>query len=168
APAAGAREGRPAMDYRYASAHTARERMKKWNMSNRQIEDVSALIESQLPFEADSWSAAEIRRFLSTIRGELLEDVLAFAEAVRLADGRESIERAGGPGETIRRQAATASALRLEDLAVSGGDVMKVLGLDPGPEVGKVLRRLLTVVIEDPARNDHETLVGIIRREYRR
>ena len=55
--------------------------MKKWNMSNRCIDEVSALISHQLPPEALSWSDVRIRRFITGVRPELLDDFLALAEA---------------------------------------------------------------------------------------
>ena len=45
-------------------------------------------------------------------------------------------------------------------LAVLQGDVMRVLGLSSGPEVGHVLHRLLEHVLDDPALNTREWLLA--------
>ena len=79
-------------DYGRQSAYTATERMKKWNMSNRQIEDVATLIENQLPPDAGFWSEVEIRHFLVRFRPELLDDFIALASAERLAEGQTDLE----------------------------------------------------------------------------
>ncbi len=53
---------------------------------------------------------------------------------------------------------ASTAALSERDLAVDGEDVMRVLGLAPGPEVGRVLERLLEEVLDDPSLNSPERL----------
>jgi membrane protein YqaA with SNARE-associated domain len=58
--------------------------------------------------------------------------------------------------------AAEDAALRVKDLAVNGADVMRVLGVGPGPQVGWVLGRLLERVLDDPALNQKETLERLI------
>jgi hypothetical protein len=47
-------------------------------------------------------------------------------------------------------------------LAVNGADVMRVLGVGPGPQVGRVLARLLERVLDDPALNQKDTLERLI------
>ena len=49
--------------------------------------------------------------------------------------------------------------MTLSDLAVNGRDVMAVLGLAPGPEVGRVMQELFFWVTEDPERNTRERLL---------
>jgi tRNA nucleotidyltransferase (CCA-adding enzyme) len=48
------------------------------------------------------------------------------------------------------------------DLAVSGRDVMCIAGLDPGPEVGKILRELFTHVQNGNLPNEREALEAAI------
>jgi hypothetical protein len=43
---------------------------------------------------------------------------------------------------------------------------MDILGLSPGPEVGKVLRGLFDVVLEQPGLNTHESLIEIVKRDF--
>ncbi|HEY3071821.1 MAG TPA: hypothetical protein VGJ46_03310, partial [Candidatus Limnocylindrales bacterium] len=50
-------------------------------------------------------------------------------------------------------------------LAVDGDDLMKELGLPPGPELGRLIDRLVERVISDPALNDREALMDIARTE---
>ena len=47
----------------------------------------------------------------------------------------------------------------LKELAVSGSDLIRENGMQPGKEVGEVLSCLLDLVIEDPALNQKETLL---------
>ena len=43
-------------------------------------------------------------------------------------------------------------------LKINGDEVMKILAIQPGPKVGRILEVLLQEVIDDPARNTHENL----------
>jgi hypothetical protein len=58
----------------------------------------------------------------------------------------------------VQRVIAAPAALSVQDLAVDGTDVMRVLGIAPGPRVGEALERLLEEVLEEPARNTRERL----------
>ncbi|HNR53508.1 MAG TPA: polynucleotide adenylyltransferase, partial [Candidatus Dojkabacteria bacterium] len=53
-------------------------------------------------------------------------------------------------------------ALKVTDLAVNGNDLEKI-GVKPGPEMGKVLRSLLDMVLEDPLINTKEKLLEAAR-----
>jgi hypothetical protein len=45
-------------------------------------------------------------------------------------------------------------------LAISGDDLKK-MGVAPGPAMGKLLKELEELVIEDPCKNDRETLLAL-------
>jgi tRNA nucleotidyltransferase (CCA-adding enzyme) len=78
------------------------------------------------------------------------EEALAKLHAVRAA-----IER-------VRQSEAL--ALERFDIALSGREVMRVLGCGPGRRVGRALRHLTDQVIEDPARNTPERLRELLER----
>jgi putative nucleotidyltransferase with HDIG domain len=59
----------------------------------------------------------------------------------------------------IERVLRESSALSVHQLAVDGEDVMRALGLPPGPEVGRRLMALLDQVIDQPSLNTRETLL---------
>jgi len=59
------------------------------------------------------------------------------------------------------------SALSVRELALGGHDIMKILDLPPGPEVGKVLNHLFDLVQEDPELNTRESLSRIVETNYK-
>ena len=63
---------------------------------------------------------------------------------------------------TYEQLAAEKAAFCLRDLAVNGGDVVAA-GAEPGPEVGRTLRRLLARVIDGDLPNDREALLEALR-----
>ncbi|MDJ0852663.1 MAG: hypothetical protein QNK04_30205 [Myxococcota bacterium] len=54
-------------------------------------------------------------------------------------------------------------ALRRQQLAIDGVEVMRVLGSPAGPRVGAALRHLTDLVIEDPTRNEPRTLRRLLQ-----
>ena len=110
--------------------------------------------------EADKSSHA-VRRLASVI-GRLR--VGAF---VRLAAARWSAARnAGRPAPTLAQvralhrallHSAFHDALDVGDLAIDGDDVRRA-GVAPGPQIGRVLQRLLDDVLDDPSCNTRDAL----------
>ena len=48
-------------------------------------------------------------------------------------------------------------------LVVRGDDLIRELGLRPGPVVGRLLGELMEAVLDDPAANDREALLALAR-----
>jgi putative nucleotidyltransferase with HDIG domain len=49
--------------------------------------------------------------------------------------------------------------LEVKDLKIDGNDVIEILDLDPGPEVGKILNQLFEEVMEDASKNKRDYLI---------
>lgn len=62
-------------------------------------------------------------------------------------------------GEIIAQK----QCISLKMLAVTGKDLMKEMDVQPGPEIGVMLRKLLDYVIEDPSRNEREILLKVAK-----
>ena len=56
---------------------------------------------------------------------------------------------------------AAGAPFSVSDLAVDGRDLIE-LGLSEGPELGRILSRLLDRVIKEPALNERETLLALV------
>lgn len=52
--------------------------------------------------------------------------------------------------------------VNLKELKINGEDLIR-LGLKPGREIGELLNRLLTVVLEEPEKNNTDTLLAIAK-----
>lgn len=57
-----------------------------------------------------------------------------------------------------RQRQAGSLALQRQDLALDGAEVMEILGLGPGPAVGRALRHLTERVVDDPSVNTPDRL----------
>jgi tRNA nucleotidyltransferase (CCA-adding enzyme) len=87
-----------------------------------------------------------------------------FTDFMRIANARWSAEgktrTVPGVVAAYRRGNAIAyrDPLSVGDLAIDGSDLME-MGIPAGPAIGTTLRRLLELVVEDPARNTREFLL---------
>jgi tRNA nucleotidyltransferase (CCA-adding enzyme) len=114
------------------------------------------------------WSDSGLRRWLRRVGEEAVADLFDLRIADMLGNGLKQ----GFPvyledmRARIERILAESRALKVTDLAVGGHDVMRVLGIPPGPAVREALEALLEEVLDDPARNTRERLLA--RLEERR
>jgi tRNA nucleotidyltransferase (CCA-adding enzyme) len=150
------------------SAETARLILRRLRVSRNLEEKVVALISNQIPDRTDTWTDGDLRRFLAGIEVGLVDDLLALAQATRSAeiDGSEALAVVERLGSRLQEQLAGRPPLRVNDLAIDGGDVMESLHLEPGPQVGKILKALHELVLEDPSRNSRKFLMDFLRKEY--
>ena len=112
---------------------------------------------------------AAVRRFIARVGREHIQDLLALRRADQI--GRCNEPERPGLLAVFRRRIeeilAREEALDLSDLAVDGNDLMEVLHIPPGREIGVVLRFLLEAVLDDPAQNQRGKLLEMARRFYR-
>ena len=101
---------------------------------------------------------AALRRWAADDRSHVLRRLPASGAARWSAEGTHrcvgiSVYRRG-------TQIAFRDPLSVADLAIDGSDLME-LGIPAGPAIGETLRRLLDVVIEDPSKNQRDTLLEL-------
>ena len=63
----------------------------------------------------------------------------------------------------LREIDASGVCWRASDLAISGGDVIAVKGIEPGPKVGEVLSQTLAAVMAGQVPNEREALLARLR-----
>ncbi|MDI6870492.1 MAG: HD domain-containing protein [Bacillota bacterium] len=109
---------------------------------------------------------AALRRLLARVGPENLQALVALRRADLLSlrpvipdDHRlavlEELEAA------VQGLLASRPPVRRQDLALTGRDLMEAFHLPPGPAVGRLLDQLVEDVLDDPARNDRETLLRL-------
>jgi tRNA nucleotidyltransferase (CCA-adding enzyme) len=158
------REGAPG-EYRffkheYVGAQMADDICRRLKLPNAQREGVTALVEHHMFYYTPEWSDGNVRRFVRRVGAERLPALFALREADIAGRGfgedpkRETTELV----QRIQAVATADAALQVKDLVVDGKDVMRVLGIPPGRQVGQVLERLLERVLDDPSLNRRDVL----------
>jgi tRNA nucleotidyltransferase (CCA-adding enzyme) len=138
---------------------------RRLKLANADRERVTSMVRNHMFFYIPEWSDGTIRRFVRRVGGP---EALGALFALREGDvaGRGFGENPDDElGELRRRIALVASAdaaLRVTDLAINGQDVMRILGIGPGREIGVLLERLLERVLDDPSLNERAKLEALL------
>lgn len=86
------------------------------------------------------------------------------ADAVAKAPGcRDYAVELDQMSAALRRELAAGAVWRVRDLAVSGADVIRERGVEPGPGVGMVLAQLLSAVMAGELPNERAALLDWLR-----
>lgn len=149
-------------NHEVVGASIARNIGRRLRLSRRQIDKLAALVRWHQFTVDERQTDRAIRRFIRNIGKENLEDILALRTADRLGGGaRETswrLERFKQKLILVQQQ-----PFSLKDLKVNGHDVMKMLKIQPGPMVGKILNQLFEEVTENLERNERSYLLKRIR-----
>jgi len=109
----------------------------------------------------------QVHKFISKYPPEFLDKLEILQRADIMAHspkGRERLVTLEAICEIRRKLMEEEAPMSVKDLAVNGDDLIR-MGLEPGPLVGKILRRLLEKVVNGEVNNNCEELVTIVR-EY--
>src|SRR5438552_9516559 len=164
APKEGAPGEHTFYDHEKVGADLAAEILTRLRFSRREVDRVALLVREHNWHYQPEWNDATVRRTLARIGPAELPALWALRRADLNARGRlveEGLANQAAAEERFQREIERASALRVGDLAIGGEDVMRELGIPPGPRVGQVLTRLLERVIDDPELNTRNTLIRL-------
>lgn len=145
------------------AAESAAERvdrfLRAYRYSNDERAAVVHVVRNQHPAYAPGWSDADVRRYVQRVGLPHLDLLFATLEALDESGG--SVPHRAELVTRVAEQRATGFAVTTKDLAVSGQELMAVLGLRPGPAIGRLQRRLLEHVTETPSDNARERLLSV-------
>lgn len=153
-------------DHDRVGAEIAAPICERLRFSNDDRARIVALVRHHLFHWSDEWTDAAVRRWMRRVSTERIEDLYALNEADVRAKGRDfeaDLEALAHLKDHVARVVAAGAALSTRDLAIDGHDLMRELGLKPGPIIGRVLEALLDVVIVDPAANERAALLAKAR-----
>jgi putative nucleotidyltransferase with HDIG domain len=140
-------------------------RLAALRVANDFRERVVHLIREHMFAFDESWGDAAVRRFVRRVGVDHVADLFDLRMADALGNGTRGPDtrRLAAMAKRIERVLAEPSVLSVHQLAVDGDDVMRAVGLAPGPEVGRVLAALLDQVIENPGLNTRAALLELLR-----
>jgi len=110
-----------------------------------------------------------VRRFISRVGINNLDDIFALREADALSRGdKESIRDVKWLRGKIEKVLEIDSVFKIADLEIDGAEIMKLIGVESGPRIGEILKKLLEEVIENPNLNDRKKLAEFVIKEYKK
>jgi len=147
-----------------ASAELARSILERLRMDRAFTAQVCHLIRHHLIGYRPEWTDGAVRRLIRRVGRFEIERLLAFRRADIEAHGQP--DRQGRLLEELERRVRKALAAplitRTRELALDGRGIMEITGLEPGPEVGRILERLMEQVTEDPSLNTKTRLKALV------
>src|SRR3954469_4651227 len=165
APKEGAPGEHTFYDHEKLGARMTLDILQRLKFPRRDIERVALLVAEHNWHYVPEWNDATVRRVLARIGVSELPALWQLRRADLNARGRfveEGLANQAAAEARFHREVDRAAALRVTDLAISGEDIMRELGIRPGREVGQILARVLDRVIDDPDLNTREKLLRLV------
>ncbi|MFH1809854.1 MAG: HD domain-containing protein [Pseudomonadota bacterium] len=152
-------------------AELARQVLERLRFSRSTVDEVVALVAGHMWHYTDDWSDGAVRRFVSRLGLDRLNDVFLFRDADLQGRGETGLkdgqQRSRALTARIEQVLQTSHVLTVRDLALDGKAVCRILGIEPGPIVGQALAWCLEQVQDRPQDNNSETLEKMLRDWYR-
>jgi len=142
-------------------ARLARAAMERLRFSQKEIEVVSLLVRLHLRpvYYSSEWTDGAVRR-LARDAGPELERLMAIARADIAASAYPEPEKL----DELEARIEAVLAERPSRLAplVTGEDVMRIRGIGPGPEVGRIKRRLEELILDGEVQPTREAAMEFL------
>ncbi len=140
-------------------ARVAREICDRLRLSKKQRDKIITLIRWHMFSVNENLTDSAVRRFIRRVGFENVKDMIDLRIGDRLGGGTQTPEswRLKKFKERIEEQLHP--PFSMNDLVVNGNDVMSILGIDPGPKVGKILESLFHEVDQDLSKNNRDYLL---------
>jgi tRNA nucleotidyltransferase (CCA-adding enzyme) len=123
-------------------------------------DDVAHLVRYHMFWADPTLSDAAVRRFLKRVGARHLDNLFALRRADDIGSGMSPDDAAQVAFRArLNAELAAEAALDRYALVIDGDDLMRELGLEPGPRLGRMLDALVDRVVDDPALNERATLL---------
>lgn len=143
-----------------AGAETAAEILHRLRFDNDTIHMVKVLI--QYHERRYDGNRRSLRRLISKAGVDVMPYLFLLQKADVLAQSdykrEEKLQRIEEAHRMFRDIRKEKEPVCIRELAVSGREIIS-LGIEPGPQVGEILQRLLEAVLEDPGKNNRKQLL---------
>lgn len=149
-----------------ASADLAKNIMERLGFSKVEIEKVNVLIREHMIDYHPEWSDGVIRKLLHRVGVNNMDALMKLRRADLLAHGYSDnkIDLLTELEKRIQQLNQKPLITKMQELAITGKEVMQILELSPGPKIGHVLRLLLDKVIENPHLNTKKNLHKMLQK----
>ncbi len=154
-------QGQDATFYNHevVGARTTRKILKRLRFSNEDIKKIVKLVRYHLfYYDVDEVTDSSVRRLVRNVGRENMEELLQVRYADRIGSGCPKARPYKLRHLQYVVEKISKDPISVEMLEAGGGEVMKILDVEPGPRVGQVLDILLAEVLDDPDKNSREFL----------
>lgn len=151
-------------NHEMAGAKIARNITERLRFSKKEQEKIVKLVRWHMFTVDEHITDSAVRRFIRRIGVENVKDMMDLRVGDRLGGGTQTAQswRLKLFKKRLEEQLAPAP-FSINDLAIDGNDIIKELGIPPGPKIGEILQKLFEEVDEDLEKNNREYLLNKIR-----
>ena len=148
----------------------ARAILKRWKFDKETVSEVTHLIRHHMFWYQSEWTGSAVRRFMTKVGIENIPALFALRRADNIGSGARAprMYHLEALWRRVQEEIDAANAFSPRDLKVDGNDIMTELAIGSGPEVGRIINALFERVLDDPALNEREALLGLAREEHAR
>lgn len=131
-------------------------------LSAKQKEKLVRLVQYHQFTVTETQTDKAIRRFIREVGPEYLQDILDVRTADRIGSGAKPTS---WRLDLFKKRLIEVQKIpfQVKDLKINGNDVMEILDVKPGPEVGTVLDNIFNDVEEGRLKNDKEILIARLK-----
>ena len=127
--------------------------------SKKEIEKITKLVRYHMfYYNVDEVKEASVRRLIKNVGPENIEELLQVRLADRIGSGVPKAEPYKLRHFKYLVDKVSKDPISAKMLKINGNDLMKILGIKPGPKIGQILIILLGYVLDDPKKNTKEFL----------
>ncbi len=139
--------------------------LNRLKFSRKDIEKITKLVRFHLfYYNVGEVSEASVRRLVRRAGPENMDELLQVRMADRIGSGVPKAEPYKLRHLKYIIEKVSQDPISVKRLKISGGDVMKILNIKPGPKVGCILDILLGEVIDNPKANTKKYLEKSVRK----
>ena len=152
-------------NHQNVSSAMAKEILERLRFGKDEIRKITALISFHMIDYKEGWSDAAVRRLIKRVGQDNIDELLVLRKADIIAHGimDDKPDLLTHLEQRIAKLREANIAVNITDLAIDGKKVMEVLGLKSGPEVGKILKKMLELIIDNPELNSEEELIDFLK-----
>jgi tRNA nucleotidyltransferase (CCA-adding enzyme) len=133
--------------------------LNRLKFPKKEIEKIVKLVRYHLfYYNVGEVSDSSVRRLVRQVGPENMKELLEVRMADRIGSGVPKAEPYKLRHLQYVIEKVSQDPISVKMLKVSGNDVMKILKIKPGPEIGQLLDILLGYVLENPKKNEKEFL----------
>ncbi len=141
-------------NHEYVGAKITDKIMSRLRFTNDDRERVVNLVKNHMfYYNVDEVSAASVRRLIVKVGQKNLKDLIDLRISDRLGSGTPKAKPYKLRHLEYMMEKVQNDPISVKMLKVNGDDVIKIIGIPPGPKVGAILDVLLSEVIENPELN---------------
>jgi tRNA nucleotidyltransferase/poly(A) polymerase len=130
----------------------------RFRLSNTHKEKLVRLVKYHQFTVSEIITDKAVRRFIREVGKEYIQDMLDLRVGDRIGSGAKPTS---WRLELFKKRIIEVQKepFKITDLKINGHDVMKKLNLQPGPQIGKILKEIFDQVIDGKIKNERQTLL---------